>query len=251
MKTINWTSTSSDNVKTIKIDVDEDCLGKSEKFMSDKLMEKCTILENKLNCISKKILYKTNQSQSSSQNIDNELNHVDEPSQYTVNCIGRICCDSDGHINTGSVVLIGNDDLKLRTVPLNLTKMQKYAIYPGQIVSVKGMNPRGDELYAEEIQTDYDLTLNNKNEINEENRHTIVEPISIVIAAGPYTLNDDLTYEPLQSLLAYCKTNKPDIVLLVGPFLDENNTLIVDGVIAESFDGYFEKMVAGIVEAVG
>lgn len=41
----------------------------------------------------------------------------------------------------------------------------------------------------------------------------------MIVASGPYTLNDDLAFKPLEELLDMCSKQKPDVILLMGPFL--------------------------------
>lgn len=43
--------------------------------------------------------------------------------------------------------------------------------------------------------------------------------INMIVASGPYTLDDDLSYRPLEELLNMCSQQKPDVILLMGPFL--------------------------------
>lgn len=42
------------------------------------------------------------------------------------------------------------------------------------------------------------------------------KPIDMCIAAGPYTLDDDLSYLPLEDLLHTLASEQPDILLLVS-----------------------------------
>ena len=42
--------------------------------------------------------------------------------------------------------------------------------------------------------------------------------IEIVLAAGPYTLDSDLTYQPLEELLKTCTKQRPDVLILVRFF---------------------------------
>lgn len=40
-------------------------------------------------------------------------------------------------------------------------------------------------------------------------------PLEMVVAAGPYTLDDDLSYRPLEELLVACASLRPDVIILV------------------------------------
>lgn len=65
---------------------------------------------------------------------------------------GRIACDSDGRLNSKSVILEGSRDLSLgELVQLDLTSVSKYSIFPGQVVAVEGHNVTGDRLVAKEL----------------------------------------------------------------------------------------------------
>ena len=42
------------------------------------------------------------------------------------------------------------------------------------------------------------------------------QPLSIIIAAGPFTLDTDLDYEPLDALMEVVRDDRPDALILVG-----------------------------------
>lgn len=42
------------------------------------------------------------------------------------------------------------------------------------------------------------------------------EPLSVMIAAGPYTLDSDLKYAPLAALLEKAVEERPDVLILVS-----------------------------------
>ena len=42
------------------------------------------------------------------------------------------------------------------------------------------------------------------------------DPMSVVVAAGPYTVDSDLEYAPLAALLDSVATEKPDVLILVS-----------------------------------
>ena len=64
------------------------------------------------------------------------------------------------------------------------------------------------------------------------------------MAAGPYSLSGDLQYQPLQSLLELCKEKRPDILLLLGPFVDAEHSEIQHGLIDQAFQDIFEEKVS-------
>ena len=42
------------------------------------------------------------------------------------------------------------------------------------------------------------------------------QPLSVMIAAGPYTLDTDLDYEPFDALMEVARNDRPDALILVG-----------------------------------
>lgn len=46
------------------------------------------------------------------------------------------------------------------------------------------------------------------------------QALSIFVAAGPFTTTDSLVYEPLNDLLGAVRAARPDVAILVGPFVD-------------------------------
>lgn len=55
-------------------------------------------------------------------------------SQEEVTLVGRICCDSLGKMNAKSVILEGSRDTSAgRSVPLDLSDLKQYSLFPGQV----------------------------------------------------------------------------------------------------------------------
>jgi DNA polymerase alpha subunit B len=48
-------------------------------------------------------------------------------------------------------------------------------------------------------------------------------------AAGPYTEANNLSYAPLEDLLSKVLTNKPDLLVLMGPFVDTSQEVLASG----------------------
>ncbi len=71
--------------------------------------------------------------------------------------------------------------------------------------------------------------------------------MSLVIAVGPFTISEDLEYAPLAALLAVCRQRKPDVLVLLGPFVDAEHPLLALGNVDLTFEDIFEFQV-GIQE---
>lgn len=72
--------------------------------------------------------------------------------------------------------------------------------------------------------------------------------MQIVIACGPFTQTDNLTYQPIEDLVAYILSHKTHVVVLIGPLVNVSQPLLADGSLAETFDELYDRIVRGIME---
>jgi len=165
------------------------------------------------------------------------------PSPQTFDAVGRVCCDSDGRLNSKSIVLQGNQDVvRGRTLPLDPSQVPSYSLFPGQVVGVKATNPTGSRLVATEVYSDASIP---KEDVKKKK---LRQELQIVVAAGPYTTSDNFKYEPLQDLLAYVSKNNPHILVLCGPFVDVKHPKLES--CEATFDSLFGTVMKSVAEAV-
>ena len=155
-----------------------------------------------------------------------------------VRCVGRVVCEGDGRLNEASVLLEGSgaasDGHRVR---LELRDLPRFALFPGQAVVVEGANPSGFCLVARR------LVAGAPGAREPAPPASAAPPLSLVVAAGPYTCGGDLAYEPLQELLAYCQERRPDALLLLGPFVDAEHASVSGGALDVTFDALFDERV--------
>uniref|UniRef100_A0A1B0FHG0 DNA polymerase alpha subunit B n=1 Tax=Glossina morsitans morsitans TaxID=37546 RepID=A0A1B0FHG0_GLOMM len=187
--------------------------------MHDRLSQKADVAADRIFNISKSLCMKV----FGEKTEDYVLSHVDVHTQETVKTIGTIYSDYDGALDSASTLLVGSDIMMCRTVRLNFSKMKSVAVFPGQVVLASGINPRGDVFVVEELFTEQDLMM--------PSPPRLAEQLSFVVAAGPFTNDDDLVYDPLQDLVTYLKENKPNVLILTGPFVDSNHKLIKENAV--------------------
>lgn len=231
----------------------------NEKYMFDTLAEKSLLAGDHLFDIGHQICQKMQavqdannsaRAQTSQQqdedvvSVFDSLVYPDTASQNVVTCVGRICSDAETKINPNSTLLVSTDDTKLRSVRLNFRNINSVGLFAGQIVAVRGINAQGDMFFVQEICSERELTRSAK-------PTGLTEQLNFLIVSGPYTQTDDLTYEPLHDVLACCKENRPDVLIMIGPFVDANHGMIADGLLTDSYDVFFEKIVGLIMESVG
>jgi hypothetical protein len=73
---------------------------------------------------------------------------------------------------------------------------------------------------------------------------TLPPSLSIVAAAGPFTCSDDLAYDPLTALLESLRPSPPDLLLLLGPFVDAEHPRVADGLCPCPLDALLSQGVA-------
>jgi len=67
------------------------------------------------------------------------------------------------------------------------------------------------------------------------------------VACGPFTVSEDLDFAPLSDLIQRIESLEPQVVILLGPFLDVRNKKIETGTelertFQEEFDACLEKL---------
>lgn len=74
--------------------------------------------------------------------------------------------------------------------------------------------------------------------------------IDMIVSAGPYTLDNDLLFSPLQELLNQCKKERPDTLILMGPFLSVDHPAISSGRLHALPEQIFYEQVITALESV-
>ncbi|XP_067008644.2 DNA polymerase alpha subunit B isoform X2 [Anabrus simplex] len=204
-------------------------------YMFEQLRDKASVLDEIIEHIGEQIVTKCSLD-------DPEDVKTLQPEPFIT--VGRICCDANGRLNSRSVLLECSRDLSTgSTVPVDLTQVPQYSLFPGQIVALRATNPTRSVAVGQQVYSNAVLPL-------PVNRPTLAGsngPLEMVIAAGPYTPSSTLTYQPLEDLMEYLKKHEPHLIVLIGPFVDSMHTQVQEGSFAETFNAFFEKLVDGIM----
>lgn len=151
-------------------------------------------------------------------------------SQTDIVAVGRIVADnSEQRVNKDSVLLescrrVGGG-MRAR---LDLGPISSLSLFPGQIIAVKGNNPSGSSFVVKELLEMPKLNLvGTPSKVLKTFCHK--DESSIIVASGPYTTKDNLLYEPLNDLINHVNESHPDVLVLLGPFVDMDHKMIQDG----------------------
>ncbi|XP_069738447.1 DNA polymerase alpha subunit B [Phaenicophaeus curvirostris] len=166
------------------------------------------------------------------------------PSQEPVTLLGLIGCDSNGKLNAKSVVLEGDrEHCSGGQVPLDLSDLKEYSLFPGQVVALEGTNSTGRRILVSKLYEGVPLPF-----------HLPAEPASepeqrlVFVACGPFTPSDSSAYEPLADLLALISRHRPDVCVLFGPFVDAKHEEVENCRLLGSFADVFRLCVKTIIE---
>ena len=155
--------------------------------------------------------------------------------------VGRVACDTlEGRLNAASLVL----EMSRRTgaglrMPLKVDSVT-HEFFPGQIIAVRGINASGSYFSVSELldiplpppAVSTPLALDSFNErvgVEEPDSVNAGNALNVMIASGPYTADDDLTFEPLNALCEKAADSCADVLLLVGPILDIEHPRLASG----------------------
>uniref|UniRef100_A0A0D9XY55 DNA polymerase alpha subunit B n=1 Tax=Leersia perrieri TaxID=77586 RepID=A0A0D9XY55_9ORYZ len=122
------------------------------------------------------------------------------------------------------------------------------ATLASEVVGIQGHNPSGHCFVVSKLidsipnSVDSQLPCAKKQAVESEGHQSseiLPRVLSSVIAAGPYTTTDNLLFEPLQELLSYACRKQPQLLILMGPFIDADHPDIKKGSVDQSFQDIF------------
>jgi len=169
---------------------------------------------------------------------------VNVPRQYSSTCVGRICNEAhQGKLNATSVVLEGSSfscggarvNVDLSHMPNNEQSQQQqhgYSLFPGQIVAVEGMNGTGRKVTATRLREGAPLppSMSSTHAIRKfYHSGEAPAPVKVISACGPFTASNNMDYAPFVDLLNVVLEQKPDVVILMGPFVDARHEAVRSG----------------------
>lgn len=224
------------------------------RFMFDRNEDKFNALEKRIKDFAKAL------ADSEGLAVDNQVYIA---SQERLFVVGMVCCDGEGHLNDKSLLLQGSAEYSSgHRVRLDLNMLKQFSLFPGQIIGVEGQNPSGHCFVASRI-VDSIPMLTKDDAFNSQSpqakRQVLdasvtvavtksVTPLSMVIAAGPFTTSDNLTYEPLMELLDFARKKQPNVLLLMGPLVDSDHPLFKLGAVDRTFAEIFQEEVLRRIE---
>lgn len=225
----NWSPSTNINLEITK---HASTLDKPYRYMFDSLRERAAVLDEEI-CKVEDITIERLQI--------NDLMDIRMTQVEPQIAVGRICCDSEGHLNSNSVILQASMDTSAgATIPLDLTNLESYSLFPGQVIAVEGTNPNGTRLQVTKMITEAPPPL--------APAPVKDQVLDVLVSCGPYTPKGSDSYEPLLDVLDVIKNTQPHLAIFMGPFVDSENSGLDR--LSESYQQYFERIVKQIFSEI-
>ena len=218
---------------------DTQTVASNYKYMFQKVVDMCDILNDAIEDYSEKVL------QQNSAEIES-FSCCSVPCQSNVFTIGRIRSENMSKLTPMSVILEGDRVHSYgRSVSVDLSDLAEYSLFPGQLIAMRGINPSGKKFVATSLFSppiaEGRIKIGGSTKFDQSNICT-----SIVVASGPFTTSDSLNYEPLTDLMEVVKKNRPDVTVLIGPLVDCNHKAVQSDELTESASELASKYIKSI-----
>lgn len=216
---------------------------KPYRYMFEKITDKGEALDDRIDAFAE--LYRRSYP-------DTEFRNPAYPSQAVVTVVGRICSDAnEGKANEQSLLLETSRSFGSgKRVKLDIMEVPGYSFFPGQIVVLSGLNSYGPVFAVTRVHEMPAMDMAGASPADLEDfqyKKMAGQPMKMIVAAGPYTLSDNLLFEPFAALMEHVNTERPDILLLMGPFVSSSHPLIVSGDIDMMPEAYFAKYISALL----
>ncbi|KAL7415252.1 DNA polymerase alpha subunit B N-terminal-domain-containing protein [Mrakia frigida] len=203
------------------------------RYMFEKISERSDVLDKRIDDFGE-LLKRT-------FNISDDFSDPSETSDESSYIVGQIHTDSTTKLNDSSLLLQASRSTGSGSrTPLRFTSnvvvrggapgVGGAGMFRGAVMGFKGRNGGGGWFLVEEIlvppAAGPSVTAASELVENQWGRKLNGEPISVFTACGPYTLDGDLDYTPFEALAEEIRTSRPDVVILLGPFVDASHPLI-------------------------
>ncbi|KAK4402682.1 DNA polymerase alpha subunit B [Sesamum angolense] len=213
------------------------------RFMYDRIEDKFNFLED---CIKKRATAYVSSK------------HYEEPvdpsvaSQKSIFAVGMICCEEEGHLKEKPILLQSSYTW--------FDVFDSVEHSGGQrVVGVEGHNPSGHCLIASKIIDYVPLSVTSSEQHPSKRQamdHSLqltnpshdTSEVSLIVAAGPFTTSNNLFFEPLTELLAYARRKQPQLLVLLGPFIDSDHPELRKGTINQTFEEMFQLEILGKIQ---
>lgn len=239
----NWKKQDEHEVLIVK--ADNPHVPKDVTYMYEMLSKQGAVLSSRCVSFGERLCHIWNEMGPSNSNI-RFVRNVTPMSQIPFRTWGRISITSEKSTGNKIVMLEGSKRCKGENnaplIRLDLSGIKHYSVFPGQILGVEGINTAGDALIAK--------TLFAKGYASLFDAPKLTKDITIYIAVGPFTPSDNLNYQPLWDLMERVVEEEPNILILIGPFVEYTHAEIKKNTLKDTYQDFFDKILAKILQCM-
>ncbi|XP_017761342.1 PREDICTED: DNA polymerase alpha subunit B [Eufriesea mexicana] len=237
----NWKKQDEYEVSIVK--ADNPHVPKDVTYMYEMLSKQGAVLSSRCVSFGERLCHIWNEMGPSNSNI-RYVRNVMPMSQIPFRTWGRISITSNKSTGNKIVMLEGSKRCKGENnapiIRLDLSGIKHYSVFPGQILAVEGINTAGDALIAKELFAKGYAPLFDTPKLTKD--------IKIYIAVGPFTPSDNLNYQPLWDLMECIVEEEPNILILIGPFVEYTHAEIKKNTLKDTYQDFFDKILAKILQ---
>lgn len=134
---------------------------------------------------------------------------------------GWVVCEGENEkLALGNCMLEGVNGVRVKLeFPSDQQPQHKHSLFPGQYLVVEGVSTSRTKLLVKQLYYDVPMKAVTSNNA----------PVTVWTVSGPYTHHSDLAFDLLNALLAQAKAQHPDVLVLLGPFVDCNHPIVASG----------------------
>mmetsp|Transcript_29460 Transcript_29460/g.44657 ORF Transcript_29460/g.44657 Transcript_29460/m.44657 type:complete len:164 (+) Transcript_29460:806-1297(+) len=115
---------------------------------------------------------------------------------------------------------------------LNLQEVPQFSLFEGEVIVAEGfMDTKKfnvNRIWKPEINPSYSekFTIGELKRYSQLQAHKAVQ---VLVACGPYTVKNELSYEALKDMMGIVNKDKPHLLVLAGPFVSHQNEDLATG----------------------
>ncbi|XP_076233741.1 DNA polymerase alpha subunit B [Calliopsis andreniformis] len=239
----DWKKRTDQDLSIVK--ADNPHLPKDVVYMYEMLSKQGAVLSGNCENFGEQLCHIWNETGATSTNM-RYVRNVISISQMPFRTWGRISTVLDKSAGSKIVMLEGckrsKGDNNAPIIRLDLGGIKHYSVFPGQIVAVEGINTAGNALVAKELFVKGHAPLAESPQLTGD--------LKVYVAVGPFTQSDNLNYQPLWDLIERVTEDEPNILILVGPFIEYTHQEIKKCSLKDTYQDFFDKIVTRIMQSL-
>ncbi|XP_076392479.1 DNA polymerase alpha subunit B isoform X3 [Megachile rotundata] len=215
-------------------------------YMFEMLSTQATVLT--INCLNfgERLCHIWNETMGSTKPNVRYVRNVASMSQTPFRTWGKILTMFDKSVENKIVMLEGckrcKGEKNAPVMRLDLSGIKYYSVFPGQILAVEAINTSGNTLVVKELFVKGHAPL--------ASVPNLLKDLRIYVAVGPFTASNNLNYQPLWDLMERVSEEEPNVLILVGPFIEYTHPEIKKCTLKDTYQEFFDKILARITQCL-